>query len=416
MYKVDEIYPFGLNSTIGPTGTIKRLFRNRSYLKSRNYEMEIFALQPAKRLVGKSVELCKIVKLNDNNIQEIKKDTHPKKWLSLLISRKHAFVESNFITSALAYRKLKRINASYIKNYINEDRKPDIVVFHEMNSCYHYLKFRKEKKARVVVFIHADGSDGDMFLKRRPKLKESSEYRNYINELLYTYEHSDMIVWISRIAKEKFCSNHPEYAHKTIAVVNGIENIPTINIPPSSGFKYRLVSTGTVCERKGQYIIIEAMHCMNKELLTETHLTIIGTGPDHSRLESLVEEYGIKNHVKFVGNVPNKDISRYLASENIYVLMSNNEGLPISILEAMRAGLPIISTKVAGIPEEVDERNGLLIEPNIEQLTEVLNHLSDYDWTTLGISSRSRFENEFTFDIMIRNYADMFDRLIKQNV
>ena len=401
-----------INSTIGPTGTIKRLFRNRDYFRNRNYEMEIFALQQIKRRwFGNKMRLCKIKTLckidnnnSGNNILSVG-------WKSLLKSRKHAFVESNYLTSALAYRKTKLHNASIIKNYIKKNRNPDIVVFHEVDSCYHYLKYRKDKTAKVVVFIHADGSDGEMFLKRRPKLKNSCEYRNYLNELSYTYEHSDRIVWISRIAKDKFCSNYPEYAHKTVAVVNGIEDTPVIELKSSTRFKYRLVSTGTVCERKGQYIIVEAMSRMKKEILNETHLTIIGTGPDHSRLVDLVNKYGIIDNVTFTGSIPNNDIPRHLASESIYILMSNNEGLPISILEAMRAGLPIISTKVAGIPEEVDERNGVLLDPNVEQLTEVLNHLPDYEWSFLGKASRLRFEKEFTFENMSRSYADMFDSL-----
>ena len=100
-----------------------------------------------------------------------------------------------------------------------------------------------------------------------------------------------------------------------------------------------------------------------------------------------------------------------LSAENIYCLMSNNEGLPIAILEAMRAGLPVISTRVAGIPEQVDERNGILIEPDVKQLTEVLNHLPDYDWEKLGKASRIRFEKEFRFSRMLDDYANVFDSL-----
>ena len=91
--------------------------------------------------------------------------------------------------------------------------------------------------------------------------------------------------------------------------------------------------------------------------------------------------------------------------------MSRNEGLPISVLEAMRAGLPVISTRVDGIPEQVDERNGVLIDPNVDQLVDVLNKLPEFDWESLGKGSRIRFENEYTFERMLRDYADMFDKL-----
>ena len=87
--------------------------------------------------------------------------------------------------------------------------------------------------------------------------------------------------------------------------------------------------------------------------------------------------------------------------------------MPISVIEAMRAGLPVISTHVDGIPEQVDDRNGILIDPDVDQLVNVLNRLPEYDWDSLGKGSRKRFEQEYTFGRMLRDYADMFDKLMK---
>lgn len=410
MKKVDDIYPFGINTTIGPTGTIKRLFKNREFFLERGYELSIFAIQRAQSNQGSSkVELSEIVKLP--SIGGTAVGSAKNNWKSLLQSRKHAFVESNYFTSAWSYKRANRINEEDIKHYLSLDRTPDVVVFHDMRSCYNYLKNVKEKTAKVVMFVHGDGSDLDMFCKRKPKLKDTNIVRDLKDELMFTYEKCDCIVWISELAKIRFCKNHPEYAHKAVAVVNGIDDMIRENAPVISDYKYRLVTTGTVCERKGQYIIVEAMRKMKPEVLKDTHLTIIGTGPDHAKLQGLSKQYGLKEHISFLGNVPNAEVHRLLCAENIFILMSNNEGLPISILEAMRAGLPVISTQVAGIPEEVDDRNGFLLNPDIEQLTDLLNRLPEYDWTSKGQASRSRFENEFTFDIMRRKFADMFDSL-----
>ena len=212
---------------------------------------------------------------------------------------------------------------------------------------------------------------------------------------------------------EVFLENHPEYAKKTSVVVNGITDMAQVNVAPSTAHKFRMVTTGTVCERKGQYIIVEAMYRLNSELLKDTHLTVIGIGTDYSKLIAKSEEYGLQDHITFLGNIPNSEVHQHLCAENIFVLMSRNEGLPISILEAMRAGLPVISTKVDGIPEQVDGRNGILINPDVEQLIEVLNRLPDYDWTALGQRSRQRYEKEYTFERMLKDYADMFDKLMK---
>lgn len=97
--------------------------------------------------------------------------------------------------------------------------------------------------------------------------------------------------------------------------------------------------------------------------------------------------------------------------------MSYNEGLPISIIEAMRAGLPIISTNISGIPELIhtdgESCNGILLEPNVDQLVNVFCEMSDYDWEKMGKNSRMRFEADYTFEKMKIAYCNMVDSIFK---
>ena len=92
--------------------------------------------------------------------------------------------------------------------------------------------------------------------------------------------------------------------------------------------------------------------------------------------------------------------------------MSKNEGLPISIIEAMRAGLPVISTKISGIPELVDKTNGILVNPDTEELKIVFNNIFRYNWSEMGHCSLVSFENEFTFEMMEKEYCDMLDSMV----
>ena len=413
MIKVDEVYPIDINTTIGPTGTIKRLFRNKQYFAERGYELSILACVPVKkRLLTYKYELQELVMLPEEKGSGIMADTinAPGKK-NRLKSKLKTYVETNRFTSAAMLNRRARYNKKLISMYVDMKRNPDIVVFHELDGCYHYHKLNNGgSKAKTAMFIHADGTDDGMFRKSHPSLVGTPAHRKLLEKFEYAYQHTDRIVFISELARQRFCDAHPEYALKSVSVVNGIDDMkPVENVEPSSNHKYRLVSTGSVCKRKGQYLVVEAMHRMNPEVLKDTHFTIIGTGPDYSELQEQVAQYGLQEHVTLAGNKPNKDIHGLLAKENIYILMSNNEGLPISILEAMRAGLPVISTRVAGIPEEVDERNGALVYPDAGQLTELLNHLPDYDWEVLGKNSRKRFEDEFTFERMREKYANLFD-------
>lgn len=397
---IDEVYPSDIRRTIGPAGTIKRLFSHREYFSGRGYEMRVFVQEGAE--MHEMTELPPVsgaVKTKGG-------------WKDLLKAKKHAFVESNRLTSAWALHRYIKGIGNLVDQYIALGRTPDIIVFHDDISCLMYHQRRKETKAKLAMFIHGPGDDDNQFSQRRPILVGTPEQDKCKTMLLDAFACCDRVVWISQNGKRVFLGNHPEYADKTSVVVNGINDMAHVDVPDSTSHRYRMVTTGTVNQRKGQYIIVEAMHRMDPEVLKDCHLTVMGIGPDYSRLLGLSEAYGLQEHITFLGNVPNAEVHAHLCAENIFVLMSRNEGLPISVIEAMRAGLPVISTRVDGIPEQVDERNGILIDPDIDQLTEVLNRLPEYDWKQLGENSRRRFEQEYTFERMLKDYADMFDTLM----
>ena len=412
MIKVDEVFPVDIRASIGPAGTIKRLFQNRDYFRGRGYEMTIFANHfTHSRGLRNYYELREMKELpQQKNYAQAAGGGRKKRWQSRIKQWAH----DTYLLGYLFLRyKEKRGMEKCTQAYLDMKRRPDIVVFHGYGECDYYLKHRDaDDKAKVVCFLHSDGRDITMTYNNYPKLvgtKLMTElYDNYINAI----SKSDRIVYISKLAVDAFLELHPDYDRaKIYTAVNGIDDKPLMQMEPSCKFKYRLCTSGTVNRRKGQYIIVEAMKKMKKEILEQVHLTVMGVGPDFDRLVNDVENSGLREHVTFLGNVPNPEMHAKLSAENIYCLMSNNEGLPIAILEAMRAGLPVISTKVAGIPEQVDGRNGILIEPDIDQLVEVLNRLPGYDWDCLGKASRKRFEEEFTFQRMLSDYANVFDGL-----
>ena len=405
MLIVDELYPSDIRRTVGPAGTIKRLFSSRDYFAGRGYEMRIFIPQATEQgtVIGEMKALPSVA-------TTVKQKSG---WKDNFKAKKHALVESNRFTSAWAYHRAQKSQTRLIEDYIAMGRTPDIIVFHDFYSCFLYQERRKESKAKLAMFIHGPGDDDNQFSQRRPKLVGTKDQIQTRDALLKAFEYADEVVWISQNGKRIFLSNHPQYEAKTSTVVNGINDISPVAVAASTSHKYRMVTTGTVCKRKGQYIIVDAMHKMNTEVLKDTHLTVMGIGADYGMLTEKAKDYGLQEHITFLGNVPNAEVHQHLCAENIFVLMSSNEGLPISVLEAMRAGLPVVSTKVDGIPEQVDERNGILIDPDVEQLVGVLNRLPDYDWIALGKGSRQRFEEEYTFERMLKDYADMFDKLLK---
>lgn len=96
--------------------------------------------------------------------------------------------------------------------------------------------------------------------------------------------------------------------------------------------------------------------------LPEATLTLVGTGSQHDQLVNKVKEMGLKN-VTFTGRVDNKEIYRYLDQSDIFLSSPTVDNMPVSVLEAMNAGLLVISSRVGGVPYMVDDgETGLLFD------------------------------------------------------
>jgi glycosyltransferase involved in cell wall biosynthesis len=88
-------------------------------------------------------------------------------------------------------------------------------------------------------------------------------------------------------------------------------------------------------------------------------LVLVGTGPEQGAIEQLVREYKLEGHVRLLGL--RTDVPRLLAGADLFLLTSISEGIPLTVIEAMAAGLPVVSTGVGGVPEVVEQgRTGLL--------------------------------------------------------
>ena len=132
-------------------------------------------------------------------------------------------------------------------------------------------------------------------------------------------------------------------------------------------------------------------------------LELIGDGPDLVRWQTWVKARGWSERVRFSGQV--LDVPRRLGSADVFVLASLWEGFPRSILEAMRAGLPVVVSDVGGVRESVvDGRTGFVVPPKdpgalARRLAELM---ADGELRkSLGAEGRHRYEEEFTFDAML---------------
>jgi len=124
----------------------------------------------------------------------------------------------------------------------------------------------------------------------------------------------------------------------------------------------RILFVGRLDPVKGVQYLLKAMEIVC-EVLPDAKLILVGDGEEREKLECLTNSLGMRDRVQFVGRIPHEKIPDYLYQADIFVLPSLSEGLAIVILEAMACGLPIVATRVGGVPDIIEDGvNGYMVE------------------------------------------------------
>jgi glycosyltransferase involved in cell wall biosynthesis len=158
--------------------------------------------------------------------------------------------------------------------------------------------------------------------------------------------------------------------------------------------------------QKDQMSLIRAL----AEVEGEWRLRLIGDGPTYEEVREKVDELGLTNRVEFLGE--RGDVPQLLADASIFALITHLEGLPLAILEAMRASLPVVASDVGGVRETIDDgRTGYLIpHGDTEALRARLQTLIDDSALRrrLGEAGRQKYERHFGYSAMIGKTMDIY--------
>jgi len=171
-----------------------------------------------------------------------------------------------------------------------------------------------------------------------------------------------------------------------------------------------LVFTGSLARRKGVDVLLAALSQV-VSTLPDAYLLIAGEGPERPRLTALCDQFGLTENVRFLGHTDYTKIPALLATADIYVFPSFSEGMPRAVLEAMAMELPVVSSKVDGIGEVIENDNtGLLVQPGDEtELAQaLLRVLGDSDFgRDLGVRARAFVLENYEFEAQIVKLADI---------
>jgi glycosyltransferase involved in cell wall biosynthesis len=188
------------------------------------------------------------------------------------------------------------------------------------------------------------------------------------------------------------------HADKFVTVHNGVNDC-SARAKPGIGEIPRIVMVARFVKQKNQGLLIEAV----SRLKTPVILTFAGDGPLLEQAKQKAASCPPHVKVEFLGERP--DITKILAASNLFVLSTNWEGFPVSILEAMRAGLPVIAMDVDGVREAVfDGVTGLLVRVgDLDGLVQALRQLiADPGLRErMGMRGRSAYEERFSVGQML---------------
>lgn len=224
-----------------------------------------------------------------------------------------------------------------------------------------------------------------------------------------------------KIADAVFVSCISHYCRSQAMLVSPVEEWPKLHIvhcgveparydaPPATG--KGLLFVGRMAAAKGVPVLINAMAQISAAH-PQAHLTLIGDGPDRAKLEAQAARLGLAGAITFTGYQNQDEVAAALSRAAIFVLPSFAEGVPVVLMEAMAARRPVFTTRIAGIPELVEDGiSGRIVPPGdgaafAQAVSDILSDPARA--TAMGEAGRQKVQAEFDIASEAGKLAGLF--------
>jgi len=296
--------------------------------------------------------------------------------------------------------------------YLNKKRGFDLHMFFRL-----YRIFRKEKPDVVHTHLYAmqyavpaaviAGVQTRIHTVHSIAQKESKPFAQKMNFIFYHVFHV-IPVALSKEVQQTIQERYRLARSKIPIIYNGVDLEKCMQKETyCSGNVLRYIHVGRFAAVKNHMMLLEAFAKVHKKL-PESELILIGAGELEECIRKKIRDLGIEDHVVMTGL--KKNIYPFLQKADVFVLPSVYEGMPMTLIEAMGTGLPVIATAVGGIPSMIRSyENGILIPVKTDDLVHAMLLLSDQNLREkLGLNARITAEKKFSSETMYDRYRKIY--------
>ncbi|GAB2724591.1 glycosyltransferase [Halomonas garicola] len=297
-----------------------------------------------------------------------------------------------------------------------DQRRPALIHAHFGVEGVYALPLARRLDIPLVTTFH--GFDATLSTKSL-LASRSPSWMNYAVRRHQLARHGDIFLCVSEFIRQRVLElGFPE--DQTHVHHIGID---TQSVQPRDpeGEKPIVLHVARLVEKKGTEYLIRAFVKISDDF-PDVELVIIGDGPLRESLEKLVESFGLKSQVHFMGARPHAEVlssmlkAALLAIPSVTALSGDTEGLPMAILEAASLGIPVVGTWHSGIPEAiVDGKTGFLVaERDTEALAERLHVLlaDQGRRRAMGLEARAFCESRFDIRHQTSKLEAIYDRVV----
>jgi glycosyltransferase involved in cell wall biosynthesis len=224
------------------------------------------------------------------------------------------------------------------------------------------------------------------------------------------------VVAVCGVAHRNLESGPGAFLYKVVTVRNGALPMPLSAAPDPSIRKqgFTLINVARLNWKKNHASLLHAVALASRDV-PDLFLWLVGDGAEAEPLRQLARQLAIGERVRFAGE--RKDVGDWLAKADLFVLSSLTEGLPVSLLEAMAAGLPFVATNVGAMPEVAELSGaGTVVEANRPEALAAA--IVDYARNRAGLEelgrrARQSYERHFAPERMVSAYSSLYEECLR---